>query len=270
MQANGAREAQAAEYVFDNFGKDAEARYHGLSCLYDANTIRHIKQRGIDEGWSCLEVGGGGGTIASWLCLRVGPTGRVLATDINTRVLDTLSYPNLEVRRHDIRHESLPEHQFDLAHVRLVLMHLPEAERALQRIIEALKPGGWIVAEEFDALTILPDPAVNPGEVNLKVRHAYHQVLMARGVNLRYGRSLPQKLQAQGLVNIGSEAIVSLWGGKSAGTDHMKLSFCEVREPMVRSGLISQAEFEADLKLVDELDHCMPSPMLWTAWGQLP
>ena len=46
------------EYVFDNAGKTALARHRGLSGLYDANTIRHIERRGIDKGWSCLEVGG--------------------------------------------------------------------------------------------------------------------------------------------------------------------------------------------------------------------
>jgi len=83
--ANGTRTVEAAGYIFENGGKNAEARYHQLSRLYDANTIRHIERRGIDRGWSCLEVGGGGGSIASWLCLRVGVTGRVLATDIDAR-----------------------------------------------------------------------------------------------------------------------------------------------------------------------------------------
>jgi len=112
--AIGTRTVEAAGYIFENGGKNAEARYHQLSRLYDANTIRHIERRGIDRGWSCLEVGGGGGSVASWLCLRVGVTGRVLATDIDTRFLRTLSYPNLGVRRHDICCEGLPKQEFDL------------------------------------------------------------------------------------------------------------------------------------------------------------
>lgn len=75
----------------------------------------------------------------------------MLATDIGPRFLQTLSYPNLEVRRHDIRNENLSKNQFDLAHVRLVLMHLAGPESALRRIIEALKPGGWITGEKFDS-----------------------------------------------------------------------------------------------------------------------
>src|SRR6516225_9627496 len=135
-QVNGARTTGAPEYVFANAGSRAEAQYRELSRLYDENTIRHIEQRGIDRGWSCLEVGGGGGSIASWLCARVGVLGRVLATDLDPRFLRELSYENLEARQHDIRTEDLPKGEFDLAHARLVLIHLPDREVALRRMID--------------------------------------------------------------------------------------------------------------------------------------
>jgi len=267
-QVNGARTTGAPEYVFANAGSRAEAQYRELSRLYDENTIRHIEQRGIDRGWSCLEVGGGGGSIASWLCARVGVTGRVLATDLDPTFLQSLSYKNLEVRRHDIRSEGLPNEEFDLAHARLVLIHLPDRQVALRRMIEALKPGGWIVIEEFDALTFLSDPSISPGEVNLRVRRAFDEALTARGVDLHCGRLLAHELKANGLVQVGVDATVSLWGGKSIGTKLLKLHFEEMREPMISSGLISQEEFEADLKRIDEEDFLMPSPMMWTAWGR--
>src|SRR5215469_13693929 len=101
IEANGIETAQATKYVFDNAGKSAETQYRELSRVYDENTIRHIEQLGIDRGWSCLEIGAGGGSIASWLCARVGVRGRVLATDLDPRFLEELSYTNLEVLRHD-------------------------------------------------------------------------------------------------------------------------------------------------------------------------
>jgi len=97
--------------------------YRELSRVYDGNKARHIEQRDIGRGRSRLEVGGGGGSIASWLCARVGAAGRVLATDLDPRFLQSLAYGNLEVRRHDIRTESLPQEELDLAHARLVLIH---------------------------------------------------------------------------------------------------------------------------------------------------
>jgi ubiquinone/menaquinone biosynthesis C-methylase UbiE len=258
------------EYVFDNTQELAELRYRELSELYDAQTIRHIELRGIQGGWSCLEVGAGGGSIASWLCRRVGNSGCVLATDIEPRFLQTLSFGNLEVRRHDIRYEGLPQCQFDLAHARLVLMHLPGRELALQRMIRALKPGGWLVVEEFDGLSILPNSNVNPGEEDLRILRACYQVLMARGVEMRYGRFLPQQLRAQGLVNVGAEASVSVWSGHSAGTSLFKLNFEELADAILRAGLMTEAEYKADLKRLEERDFLMLSPMMWTTWGQVP
>ena len=115
-QAIGAQTAGAPEYVFENAGRSAQARYRELSRVYDGNTIHYIEQRDIGRGRSCLEIGGGGGSIASWLCARVGVAGRGLATDLDPRFLQSLAYENLEVRRHGIRTEGLLQEELDLAH----------------------------------------------------------------------------------------------------------------------------------------------------------
>ena len=115
-------------YLLANAGADAPARLSALASMFDATTQRHLLGRGVGPGWHCLEVGGGGGSIASWLANRVLPDGRVVATDLDTRFLETLSIPNLEVRRHDIVTDPLPESTFDLIHVRLVLVHLSQWE----------------------------------------------------------------------------------------------------------------------------------------------
>ena len=148
-------------------------------------------------------------------------------------------------------------------------MHLPGRELALQRILASLRPGGWIVLEEFDTLSILPDSDVNPGEEELRLLSTCYQVMTARGVDLRYGRRVPLRLRANGLVNVGAEASLSIWKGQSSGTSLFKLNFEELGDPIIRSGLMSQAEFEAGLRRFDEQDFLMPSPMMWTAWGQV-
>ncbi len=105
-------------------------------------------------------MGGGGGSVARWLAERVGPAGRVLCTDLDTRIIEQGSAAaggNLEVRRHDIAHDELPREAFDLAHARLVMIHVPERERALENMVKALKPGGWLVIEDFDTASLQPD-----------------------------------------------------------------------------------------------------------------
>jgi len=254
------------EYLFDDAGERPEMRFRDLSELHDDHTIRHLDQRGIEEGWSCLEVGGGAGSITSWLCARVGVTGHVLATDIEPRFLHALSFPKLEVWRHDIGKEPLPEGEFDLVHARVAVFHLPERESALRRMVAVLKPGGWIVVEEFDDLSFLPNAAVNPGEVSLRVRQAFQQVAKSAGLD----RLRPRKLRSNGLVNVGVEASVFVWKARSAGARLLKLGSEELREAATGWCLMSPSEFEADTNRVDEHDFFTLSQKLWAAWGQLP
>ena len=110
-------------YVFPNAAPQAAARLRALADIFDPGTMRHLEARGVGHGWSCLEVGGGLGTMTRWLATRVGQRGQVLTTDIDTRHLDSMHLPNVEVRRHDIVSDTLPEAAFDLACTRLVLEH---------------------------------------------------------------------------------------------------------------------------------------------------
>jgi ubiquinone/menaquinone biosynthesis C-methylase UbiE len=120
---------------------------------------RRIDGLGLQQGWRCLEVGGGGGSVAAWLCERVGPAGSVVATDINTRLLEGIELPNFEARRHDITCDSLPDGEFDFVHIRWLLHHLPEPERAIRRMIGALRPGGWLLLEEVDFFPVYTSPS---------------------------------------------------------------------------------------------------------------
>ena len=54
-----------------------------------------------------------------------------------------------------------PNSSFDLVHERLVLVHVPERVAALGRLVSALRPGGWLLAEDFDS-EIAPDPFLAP------------------------------------------------------------------------------------------------------------
>src|SRR5882724_8873761 len=112
-------------YLLDNAAPETPARFDALSAMYDPSTIQHLVNCGVGPGWHCLEVGGGSGSIASWMAARVGPTGHVLVTDLDPRFLEKLEASNLEVRRHNIVSDPLPEATFDLIHARLVLIHLP-------------------------------------------------------------------------------------------------------------------------------------------------
>ena len=200
----------------------------------------------------------------------MGATGHVLATDIDPRFLKNMKLPNMEVRRHDIMADEVPEEAFDLVHCRLVLLHLPQRENALCHMISALKPGGWLLVEEFDSASLPADPTVNPAEVLSKTQTAMTRVLDDRGVDRRYGRQLLRQLQAHGLVEVDAEARMSLWQGGSSGACLLRANYEQLRTDMINAGYITKEEFERDLARLERADFLMPSPIMWTAWGRRP
>jgi precorrin-6B methylase 2 len=72
----------------------------------------------VTAGWACWEIGAGGGSIASWLAKQVGPTGSVLATDIDPRFIPASELAHLEVVRHDVTADAIPEARYHLIHAR--------------------------------------------------------------------------------------------------------------------------------------------------------
>jgi SAM-dependent methyltransferase len=255
-------------YVFDNAHGETRERFPALSDLYDDETIRSLRSVGVAAGWQCLEVATGGGSIARWLASQVGTDGRVLATDLDTRFLESLDDPALEVCRHDIARESLPDSAFDLVHARLILVHLPQRELALAKMVGALKPGGWLVCEEFDSLSMPADPALHPSECALKAQAAMQRVMAARGANTRYGRDLAGRFLAHGLVDIRAQARMAMWRGGSAGARLYRANFEQLREALVRTALLTQTELDDDLTRLDDPRTLFPSPVMWTVCGR--
>jgi len=142
-------------YLLDNGRLEAAERFAALAELFDAWTFRHLEDLGLGDGWRCWEVGAGGVSLARGLAERVGTSGRVLATDIDVSWAEAAAVGVLEVRRHEVIGDPPPAETFDLVHARLVLVHLEDRAAAMRVMIDALRPGGWLVIEDGD-------PALQP------------------------------------------------------------------------------------------------------------
>jgi SAM-dependent methyltransferase len=242
--------------------------------LYDSYSTQRLADLGVSEGWHCLEVGFGAGGVALWLAEHVGSTGRVVATDLDPRFLDRHGRANLDVRKHDILTDPLEEAIFDLAHARAVLEHIPDRQRALERIISAVRPGGWLVLEAIDfggvmaaAMVHYVDPPEHAPLYERTIR-AIEAVFAAVGGDANFGARLVRTLTDAGLVNIAAEARTPLVAG---GTENWIPGTVEhLAEQMVSSGLVTASDIESVLAMTaDRSCHYVPSPMV-TAWGQRP
>jgi len=255
-------------YTLDNAWTQARERLAQLEAVHDPGSIRHLEQLGVVDGWHCLEVGAGSGSIAAWLCERVGSSGHVFATDIDTRFLDDIDDPKLEVRRHDIVSETIPAREFDLVHARMVLMHLTARERALGNMVSALKPGGWLLIEEIDSVTFLPDPSVEGASLCSRGTNALHKVQTGAGVDESFGRRLYGELRAAGLVEINGEGRVPLIHDGSACARMYQLTMTQRRDRMVGAGLLSDSEADRFLALFRDTNFVAMGSMVMAVWGR--
>jgi SAM-dependent methyltransferase len=157
--------------------------------------------------------------MAVWLAERVGPSGRVVATDIDVTHLKRLNLPNLEVYQHNILEDPLDvlgPASFDLVCSRLMLFWLPgKQERAIQRMVGCLRPGGWLVDEDGDWGTIAPVDRSHPYYDRYQRTWRDGAWFASRGYDPTFGRRLPVLFENCGLQNIRHEATAQVVRGGS-------------------------------------------------------
>lgn len=244
-------QVEPASYSLENAAEQTPQRFASLEACFDPVTIRQFEEIGVAAGWSCLEVGAGGGSIARWLAERVGSHGRVVATDLDPRRV-LAPHRNLEVRAHDITRDRLERDAFDLVHERLVLVHLPEREHAIERMIAALKPGGWLVIEDFDISWMALTPTCEPAQARLfaKVIDAFHQILTSSGVDPAYGRRIHRTLREHGLTDVHAEGHIQIAAGGSPAWRLHQANIEQLRDRLLQRGLLDDDEIDRFLRLV--------------------
>ena len=251
-------------YLLENEDSEAARRFASLSALFDPNTLRQFDACGMAAGWHCWEVGAGGLTLVHKIAERVGDSGHVLATDINDSWMKEAASSNVEVCSHNVALDSPPEKSFDLVHARLVLVHVPERERAFQNMISALKPGGWLVVEDAD-------PALQPlscidvhsykQELANRIRSGFRDLLSDRGADLSFGRKLPRMFRNANTTDIAAEGYFPVALPECAPLEIATIKM--IRDDLLAHDIATQEEIERHLENVKagELDLSQP-PMI--------
>jgi len=244
--------------------------WSALTLMLDGATIRRLEALGVAPGWRCLEVGAGVGSIAAWLGERVGAAGRVLATDRTTELLDGVARANVEVLQHDVTTEEFPAGEFDLVHARWVIHWLPQPELALERMVRALRPGGWLLVEEPDFVTCLH--GASSQALARVMASAVDVGAKAKGIDNFLGRRLPQMLQRLDLADRGEEGCVpTIRGGAPAsGAEWLQISLRWLEAPLVAQGRVSRPDFAEALACLDDPGFTTLGPLTMAVWGRRP
>jgi SAM-dependent methyltransferase len=256
-----------SDYVFGDGGADDRARLDALGALYDDGTIRRLSALGVPAGGRCWEVGAGSGTIARWLAEQVGEGGHVLATDLDTRFLEGLPAP-VTVQEHDLLAEPPAEASFDVVHARAVLEHIPERETALANMVRAVRPGGWVLAEDVLFHQGFSDP---PDPLMRKVYAAFDTGFRAAGADPEFGVALPRALEEAGLVDVAADVRAPVVRLGTSSVDFMTLSLEQVAPRFVAAGLLDDEEIAESLSMLRRGGggSALP-PLLVAAWGRRP
>jgi len=211
----------------------------------DAATARYFEEIGVSRGWRCLEIGAGKGTIAVWLGQRVGPDGHVVATELDTKSLEAIGSPNIEVRHHNVVEDVLEIDHYDLVHARYVLLHLKEWEDVVKKLIASLKPGGWLCIEDPDLDGFMCDAATDEEDRPIIVRHfdAVRQMMSAVGMDMNFGSNTLQAFKANKLEFLKSESVSQVVFGGSEAAEIFRPSD-EQMDGLVSSGLATREDVD--------------------------
>ncbi len=248
------------DYIYDQGFSEERARLAGIESLWDPGSQRLLDGLGIGAGWRCLEVGAGGGSLVEWMA---GRGAAVLAIDIDTRFVEPLAGDAVEVRRVDIRTDELPERQFDLVHARLVLEHLTERRRILDRLAAALRPGGWMVIEDYDWTGFGFEDASRFD----RVADAVITFMQQAGFEPRYGRRVVADMAAAGLTDVRGEGRALIIDSRSPGFDFFRLSFESLRDAVVDAGLLPREDADAATAAFNE-DRRLQTPLMMAGIGR--
>jgi SAM-dependent methyltransferase len=265
--ANERRETpRMSHYVYDTEFAEERTRLEAMETLWDPGTRRVLTDVGIAPGWSCLEVGAGGGSVPRGLIEGVGPTGRVVAADLDPRYLEDLP-AGVEVVQLDVRTDELPDGDFDLIHARLLLEHLSEHASVVQRLATKLRPGGWLVVEDYDWGGF----GFRATAADLdRIAEAVLDFMSLAGFHPRYGRMIPDDFDAAGLRTVHCEGRALVLDQPAPGFAFFRLSFESLRPALVQGGHVTAADAEIASQALNEPTTRLLTPLMVAGCGQRP
>jgi SAM-dependent methyltransferase len=172
-----------------------------------------LDRLGLREGWRCADVGAGGGDVTVALARIVGRDGRVYAVDSDPDRRNQVAAAAAEAAQAQVvaltqagEELTLPE-PLDLAYCRFLLMHVHDPVLVLTRMGLAVRPGGWVVAQE---------PVTTAGRIGGK------PLSMPGARHPDVGASLPALVSEAGLELVDAWAEAPAWAGPGPVADYLE------------------------------------------------
>jgi SAM-dependent methyltransferase len=264
-----------AEYML-GADDDERRRLVDQAAMLEEEARSLLDRLDVPVGGDVIDIGCGPVGVLRLLAERVGPHGRVTGFDRQADMLDHAArvcagLGNVRFALGDATDTGLPRGTFDLAHVRLLLVNVPEPAAVVREAAAIVRPGGTVAFQEVDWLSWQCEPDIPAwGELRDVLLALWH----SRGLDPCIGRRLPAMLRATGLREVQATALAGIDG---AGHPYRRLilTFAErFRERILATAMTSAACLD---ELVGSVDRHLADPdtvvvraMTVQAWGRVP
>jgi SAM-dependent methyltransferase len=254
-------------------GADGKNRLNLLSSIMQPFTRELLERSGIGSGAHVLDMGCGGGNVSLMVARMVGPEGRVLGIDFDPEII-RLAEQDREaegIQQLDYLIRSADEidyrNAFDFVYARFLLSHLSNPLVALQRMYDAVKPGGKIIVEDihFSGHVCYP-----PDESFQQYINLYQQVVARRGGDAELGPKIPGLFGEVGIQDVNFDIVQPCFkegDGKWIGY----VTFLRIRDALLGTGLVSHDSWESIAQQMEAFtqrqDSIISLPRIFRVWG---
>lgn len=246
-------------YALTSEGETEMKRLVGIADFLDPHVRDGLRRTDLGPGGRAIDVGCGALGALLTLSDVVGPAGVVVGLDQNETALATA---RAVLDRHGREHvrllhanistvdpaELCPPGPYDVAYLRLFLIHQPDPAAALRKIANLLRPGGYVVVQDLYLGTPWPD-SVPPIPATHTMAEWVDALLGRRGAAPRVGSGFRALCREAGLEEVSQRCFTPTdIGGRSAEiVQLLHDSVAAIRTGVVAAAVATDAEVEAVL-----------------------
>lgn len=244
--------------------------------IWEPATAALLDRIGLARGMACLDVGSGPGEVMRLMGQRVGANGRVVGVDLDRKlghealnVLRATQLSQFDFVEGDLQTlTNIPGSPFDVVYARLLLIHTPDPCAMLQTMLRWVKPGGYLVVQDYDLCSLDAYPVCAPLE---EFKRVCYSVFQHAGRDIQMGRKLPWYFREAGLGAADGTDVAGILASMDQSWEMVATTYQSVLPLALKLGITTQAqseEFFQQIKAAPQQCHAVLWPLLVGAWKQ--
>lgn len=268
---------QAGDIYFMGRTSAEYERLRQQAKIWEESTRTLFSRVGLTAGMSCLDVGCGPGEVMRLMGEYVGATGRVLGLDVDGKLgrealatLRSAGGSQFEFQEGNVETlEWISDVGFDLIYARLVLVHLRDPMATLKKLWGWLRPGGWLVIQEY---AFGGAAAYPPCELFEEWQRTFFGVCERTGKSPHLGMQIPALFVEGGLGKPDGTHVAGRLGALEEYIGIMAAAYRSTLPIAIQLGVTTQERGEWFFQQVDNLPqdryYSLLSPLLLGTWKQ--